>query len=440
MTARITSIDFQDIICKLASDKAKAREEGIKLLNTWLDDERTFGFCKFLAEKSSVLKHNDSKNAESWTFLIKNLVQCLSLEISSAKRRQPKLIFAKTLRVVVQHAESDTVSGESYALSPVARLLFNHALNVLRDVPSFQSEYAVLLRHLLAVGGYRFHMRKRVYSDLVLLFMEKVERSLSKESAGQSIPREDVFRFTLTLQSLLENPPGDIPVELRGDMVKGFVRIFSYVRDEGKLPKKLLECINTFLLFDGPNLGWKSFEIHDAVERFVLRYWFSTQDRGLKDALISYVKLQLSLTRGASDGSGFLEKLLDLVFKELDQLSCSNPDAVRDKKCGLLAGSQYNAVDLAALVFRRVLTCTIKKQLSEKRSRQEHIVVQVKERLIEGKWSWHAAAYFLIRNQSFRLETSLCVQWFLGLSENFDRIINTANLEHSYAGLLWTLR
>lgn len=59
--------------------------------------------------------------------------------------------------------------------------------------------------------------------------MEKVEASLS-ENITQLNPKEEVFRFTLTLQSLLENPPGDISDELREDMVKGFAGIFSHVR------------------------------------------------------------------------------------------------------------------------------------------------------------------------------------------------------------------
>lgn len=60
--------------------------------------------------------------------------------------------------------------------------------------------------------------------------MEKVETSLSTENIGQLNPKEEVFRHTLTLQSLLENPPGDISDELREDMIKGFVGIFSHVR------------------------------------------------------------------------------------------------------------------------------------------------------------------------------------------------------------------
>lgn len=34
----------------------------------------------------------------------------------------------------------------------------------------------------------------------------------------------------MTLQSLLENPPGDFSDNLREDIVKGFVGIFSFIR------------------------------------------------------------------------------------------------------------------------------------------------------------------------------------------------------------------
>lgn len=49
--------------------------------------------------------------AETWPFFITMLIQCASLEISASKRRLPKLVFAKTLRIVVQRAEDDKFSG-----------------------------------------------------------------------------------------------------------------------------------------------------------------------------------------------------------------------------------------------------------------------------------------------------------------------------------------
>jgi ataxia telangiectasia mutated family protein len=43
-----------------------------------------------------------------------------------------------------------------------------------------------------------------------------------------------------------------------------------------------MECINTFLLMDGPNLGDKSVEIHNAVQDFILHSWLTTRDPQLK--------------------------------------------------------------------------------------------------------------------------------------------------------------
>ncbi|KAM1433399.1 hypothetical protein ACFX13_015676 [Malus domestica] len=72
--------------------------EGIKFLNTWLEGERLIGFCKYLG-----------KNIQSLNQM--KFLTCASLEISSSsKRRLPKLIYAKTLRIVVQQAEDDKFS------------------------------------------------------------------------------------------------------------------------------------------------------------------------------------------------------------------------------------------------------------------------------------------------------------------------------------------
>lgn len=65
--------------------------------------------------------------------------------------------------------------------------------------------------------------------DLVLLYMENVETSLDGNNMHQ-ISKEEVFRYILTLHSLLENPPGDYPDNLREDTIKGFVKICSYIR------------------------------------------------------------------------------------------------------------------------------------------------------------------------------------------------------------------
>lgn len=114
----------------------------------------------------------------------------------------------------------------------------------------------------------------------------------------------------------------------------------------------------------------------------------------LQDALVLYATVQLNLTRGAADGSSLLEQLVEVLSKELDQLSTSSTnlpwlvffpqfsfnaffplevlwtgfanvlhvhvvcrnDATRDEKCGILTISQQRFLELAALVFWRVFT------------------------------------------------------------------------------------
>ncbi|CAL5362026.1 unnamed protein product [Camellia sinensis] len=477
----VTSRDVQEIVSKLSSDKAKTREEGLKLLNTWLEGESSIGFCRYIGQKTAMLKPNDVPHSETWPFLVKLLTQCVSLELSSSKRRLPKLIFAKTLRIVVQRTEDAKYSGKNLLLLSMVKLLFNHIWDVLNDVPSFQTEYGIILRLLLEVKDYRFHMRKRVYCSLVLLYIEKVQTSLSGSNSIQSNPKEDVFRCILTLHSLLENPPGDFPVNLREDIVRGFVRILPFVRDEGKISRKLIECLNTYLLKDGPNLGCQSLEIHDAVRQFLFRCWITTHDRGLKDALILYARLQLNLTRGAADGSTLVEQLLDVVGKDLDQNNiCSSSipwsDTTKDDKCGNLTSSQCGLVELAALVFYRA--CVNKsKAPTEKRARREHAAAYLKEGLMKGKWLWcvlsqriqsilmslHGMLYLfsmtywfiftvglniyqnavfccLIHNYCSRISKHLLIYWFEGICANFERIINDANMGHTYDCLLWILR
>lgn len=168
------SRDVQEVVSKLSSDKAKTREvrflrifssffvflrfvhelflqEGIKLLSTWLEGEGSFSFCKLIGRKTAMLnpgdiphccfslslsnsmtfllrflwniKHTDVQfffvitmfllvsAAETWPFLVKLLITCIKLEISTSKKRPPKLLLAKMLRTIVQHAEDIRFSG-----------------------------------------------------------------------------------------------------------------------------------------------------------------------------------------------------------------------------------------------------------------------------------------------------------------------------------------
>lgn len=130
-------------------------------------------------------------------------------------------------------------------------------------------------------------------------------------------------------------------------------------RDEGKVSRKLIECVNTYLLKDGPNLGCDSWKIHEALRESVFRYWLSSHDRNLKVfylwsmsdpplppilfslqinsigcmflqvAFFTYTRLQLSLTRETAAVSSLVEQLVDVIFKELDQSSMTSSGSLR---------------------------------------------------------------------------------------------------------------
>ncbi|KAK7317181.1 hypothetical protein RJT34_01188 [Clitoria ternatea] len=443
--AIVTSRDVQEIVEKLSSDKVKAREEGIKLLNTWLEGERSYNFCKFIGLNTAKLRPDEVPHSETWPFLVSLLIKSVSSEISSSKRRNPKIIYAKTLRIAVQRAEDTKCSGKTLPLSSVVKPLFNHVWDVLSNVLSFQSEYGIILRHLLSVSDYSFQMRKRIYCSLVFLYIEKVEASLDGKNISHCTSKEEVFRNILTLHSLLKYPPGDYPDNVRKDIVMGFVRICSFIREEGKISRKLVECINTYLLNDGPNLGSQLLEIHNSMQQFVFRCWMSTHDRVLKDSLVFYARIQLNLTRGAADRCLLVEQLLDVICKDLDQGSMSSTsmprgDGNKDDKLGALSSSQCGLVELAAVIFYKASLNTTRASLSEKRVKREPAAVILREALMKGKWLWSAAFCALARNYHTRICKDLFLYWFEGICTSFDRILNSANVDRIYDGLLWTLR
>ena len=55
------------------------------------------------------------------------------------------------------------LAGHSLLLISVARQLFSHVWEVVKDGPSFQLEYSMILRQLLAVKEYRYQMKPRTY-------------------------------------------------------------------------------------------------------------------------------------------------------------------------------------------------------------------------------------------------------------------------------------
>ncbi|XP_068483333.1 serine/threonine-protein kinase ATM-like [Phaseolus vulgaris] len=280
---------------------------------------------------------------------------------------------------------------------------------------------------------------------------QRVETSLSGKILAIVLPRRSL-RYILTLHSLLKYPPGDYPDNVRENIVKGFVRICSFIRDESKIARKLVECINTYLLNDGPNLGLLLLEIHNALQQFVFHCWLTTHDRVLKDSLVFYARIQLSLMRGAADRCLLVEQLLDVICKDLDQGSMSSTSMLRgdgnkDDKLGALSSSQCGLVELAAVLFYRACLNTTRSSLSEKRVKREPAAMILREALMQGNydlmkdlWCRNAAFCCLTRNFHTRICKDLFLYWFEGICMSFERIMNSSNVDRIYDGLLWTLR
>ncbi|WOL02921.1 serine/threonine-protein kinase ATM [Canna indica] len=436
-----TSRDIQEIVSKLSSDKAKAREEGVKLLSSWLAGERSIHFCKFLGQNTASIQPDAIPHAETWPFLITLLITCISSEISASKKRPPRLIFAKTLRTTIQCAEDTKLSGESGLLFSIVKVLFNHIWEVIKDVPSFHSEYSSILRHLLTVKEYRYQMRKRVYCGLVILYTNKLG-TVADVNTSQTSSKEDIFRSIVSLHVLLENPPGDYPDNIREDVVKAFIKFFSKIRNEGKILRKLMECLNTYLLRDGPNIGHQAMEIHSSLQDLMFRCWFTTHDQGLKSSFINFSRIVLNLIRNLSEGTQIVEQLLDVIVKELDQGINTGvlwSDISREDKSGALGSAQQGIMELAATVFYQACKYKVKTSHSEKRLKMEHAAARVKDGLMKGSCFWNLAFSFFIHKYGFRLDKALLIYWFEGASDGLKRILSGSTL-HSHDTLLWLLR
>ncbi|KAJ0962868.1 hypothetical protein J5N97_027990 [Dioscorea zingiberensis] len=440
-----SSRDVQEIISKLSSDKAKSRDEGVRLLSSWLEGERLIGFCKLLGRNTSKIKPDEIPHAETWPFLLKLLMQCIKMEISASKKKQPKLLYAKTLRIAIQCAEDPKLSGKVLSLFHVVKVLFSHILDVLKDVPTFQTEYNIILRHLLSVNEYRYQMRNRVYCSLVNLYMKKVSVSVGGKPTAQSGSKEETFRCVLMLHVLLENSPGDFPDNIREDLIDGFIGIFSHVRDEGKISRKLMDCVNAYLLKDGPNLGCRAMDIHSALQEFLFSCWLTTHDRGLKSSFILYATIQLKLRRSILDETELIEQLLDVISKELDYSSSVSSSTIpwtdisKDEKIGNL-GSQQGLMELAAAVFYQACMVCTKVSCQGKRLKMEDAATRVKDGLMKGSSVWTAAFYFLVHSYSLRLDKSLLTYWFQGACEVLQRILNDSKTMYSHDNLSWFLR
>ncbi|KAM2978290.1 hypothetical protein FF2_015131 [Malus domestica] len=91
-------------------------------------------FCKYLGKNTPELKPDEIPHC-MMMILFKINCKCASLEISSSsKRRLPKLIYAKTLRIVVQQAEDDKILNDANMVHSYDGLLWTLSLQELSSV------------------------------------------------------------------------------------------------------------------------------------------------------------------------------------------------------------------------------------------------------------------------------------------------------------------
>jgi hypothetical protein len=56
MAGVATARDVEEVIQKLHSDRARVRDEGVKLLGTWLQGDRAASFCRLLGRNTARVK------------------------------------------------------------------------------------------------------------------------------------------------------------------------------------------------------------------------------------------------------------------------------------------------------------------------------------------------------------------------------------------------
>uniref|UniRef100_A0A0D3EIP8 Serine/threonine-protein kinase ATM n=1 Tax=Oryza barthii TaxID=65489 RepID=A0A0D3EIP8_9ORYZ len=371
-----TSRDANEIIEKLSSDRARTRDEGVKLLGTWLQGDRAFSFCRLLARNTANLKPAHLPASATWPFLIMALTKCVIADISG-KKRSPKSAAARMLRLAVQCAQDFRLSGRSLLLISVAKKLFSHIWEVVKDAPSFLIEYSIILRQLLTVKEYRYQMKPRTYSSFVVLYMKKVATGFDEKISNQASSKEESFRCTLTLHVLLENPPGDYP---------------DIMREES--------------LF------------------------------------ITYAKVQLELARAIPE---ILEKLLDVIIKELDQNFNTGAglvwcEAPRDEKAGSLRCFQEELMDLSATALYLAYKCTPRTSHNKKKLKTEHVMTVIMDSLLRGSLVWSGSICCLIHKYGYRVDKSLLINWFKATCKGLKSVLSNANALRFQDSLLWLIR
>lgn len=441
--------DVEDLNIKLVSDRAKTREEGVRALASYLESNAGLSICPLLDQQTVLLRPNDRIPSATWPGVLHALCDCILMDVLASKKRGPKPILAKTLRNFIHKAEDKSRSGKSHFLLRKIKRLFQHILDMLQEVPAFSSDYSHILRELLPDVEYRMRMGKKIYNDLVILYLTKAKEIIHTRSFEAPLAKEEAFRNTLTLLILLKNPPGDLAAHVKEDVVDGFCDIFAFNRDEDRITKKLVSSLNAFLLIDGLNLGDKVAKLHCSFRPFMVRTWLTTRDRDLKDELVLYARIQLKLQYILTLDEGIVvEELLGLVEKELDQIGIvltayNRYDIMREDKVGSVSRSERGFLEFAAAVLFEVGKRDEIGRLywsASKRKKRDPVYTLVGEKIIAAKTLWDGAFCILIRNFGPQLPPKSLEAWLDGLSGNLERVMSEGVNTRSFGTPVWTLR
>ncbi|BBN18785.1 serine-protein kinase ATM [Marchantia polymorpha subsp. ruderalis] len=439
--------DVEELNNKLVSDKAKVREDGLKILQSYLHSTGETSLWTLLDEETARLDQHGRIRSSTWPGILHALCLCIENEVAASKRKVPKTALAKTLRSFVLKAEDTSRPGQNLSLLRKVKRLFQHVLEILQRVPSYVSDYNNILCQLLHVFEYRTRMGKKIYSDLLHFYMEKAKEISRTITTEVSLAKEEAFRNTSSLHSLLQHPPGDFPDVLLVNIVDDFIEIFMHLGDEGRIAKKLLASLNSFLLMNGLNIGAAAGNIHASIKTFMFRVWLTTRDRELKDGLVLYARIQLQLRYILDpDESHEVSNLLELVEKELDQSGVAlsalyRLDVVREEKPSAVSRTLRSFLELASAVLYEAIISTQTRQLRDgKRRRKTDICTVIRDRLMDGKFLWSAAFCLLIRKFGAQLSADVILGWLEGLSSSLDRIMLEGINARIFEGPLWTLR
>jgi hypothetical protein len=145
--------------------------------------------------------------------------------------------------------------------------------------------------------------------------------------------------------------------------------------------------------------------------------WPVTHDRALKSLFITYAKVQLELARAIPE---ILEKLLDVIIKELDQNFNTGAglvwcEAPRDEKAGSLRCFQEELMDLSATALYLAYKCTPRTSHNKKKLKTEHVMTAIMDSLLRGSLVWYAPSIHFKRRHCLSLKSHMRILTTLGL-------------------------